>query len=210
MKINNQGVVNISLLTAVMFVSIIFITGVYIGQEIKSFYRIKELAGGLSKLAEKNGQARVDKSINSFMDCLRAGYPVRESYPPQCQTPDGRSFSGGVGNQEEKFDLIRLARPQAHQLISSPLLLEGEARGYWFFEGSFPVTVVDWDGRIIAESFVTAQDEWMTKDFVRFKGTLNFSKPELVYNNGSLILRKDNPSGLSQFDDALEIPIIFQ
>ena len=72
------------------------------------------------------------------------------------------------------------------------------------------MTVVDWDGRIIAESFVTAQDEWMTKDFVRFKGTLNFSKPELVYNNGSLILRKDNPSGLSQFDDALEIPIIFQ
>lgn len=30
--------------------------------------------------------------INSFEECARAGYSVRESFPEQCQTPDGRIF----------------------------------------------------------------------------------------------------------------------
>lgn len=32
--------------------------------------------------------------INSFEDCVRAGNPVMESYPPQCRTSDGRTFVG--------------------------------------------------------------------------------------------------------------------
>jgi len=31
-------------------------------------------------------------TINSFEDCANAGYPVMESYPRQCRTPDGRNF----------------------------------------------------------------------------------------------------------------------
>lgn len=211
MKINNQGVISISLLTAVLFISIIFIAGVYIGQEVRGFYRLRELTIGWAKIVAKEREAEVDKNINTFMDCIRADYPVLETYPPQCQTPDGRSFTSGVSNLEEKFDLIRLTSPKLYQKISSPLVIAGEARGTWFFEASFPVTLVDWDGRIIAESFIMTSDDWMTTDFVRFRGTLNFSKPDdLIYNNGSLILHKDNPSGLPEFDDALEIPIIFE
>lgn len=30
--------------------------------------------------------------INSFEECAKAGYPVMESYPRQCRTPDGRLF----------------------------------------------------------------------------------------------------------------------
>jgi len=30
--------------------------------------------------------------VTNFEECVRAGYPVRESYPRQCQTPDGISF----------------------------------------------------------------------------------------------------------------------
>lgn len=36
-------------------------------------------------------QSRLGK-ISSFEDCAKAGYPVMESYPRQCQTPDGRNF----------------------------------------------------------------------------------------------------------------------
>lgn len=31
-------------------------------------------------------------SIASFADCKAAGFPVMESYPEQCRTPDGRTF----------------------------------------------------------------------------------------------------------------------
>lgn len=30
--------------------------------------------------------------INSFEECAAAGYPIMESYPEQCRTPDGRNF----------------------------------------------------------------------------------------------------------------------
>jgi eight-cysteine-cluster-containing protein len=32
------------------------------------------------------------KMITSFEECISAGYPVLESYPPQCKTSDGRNF----------------------------------------------------------------------------------------------------------------------
>jgi hypothetical protein len=112
--------------------------------------------------------------------------------------------------QAGKTDLIYLETPQPDELITSPLVIRGRARGPWFFEGSFPVTLTDWDGRIIAEGIAQAQGEWMTTDFVPFEATLPFTLEKDVYSNrGALILRKDNPSGLPQYDDALEISIKF-
>ena len=32
------------------------------------------------------------QTITNFEECAKAGYPVRESYPGQCSTPDGRHF----------------------------------------------------------------------------------------------------------------------
>lgn len=115
---------------------------------------------------------------------------------------------------DAKADLIVLTNPVPLGVITDPLLISGEARGTWYFEGDFPVVLTDWNGLIIAEGFVTAQEEWMTEEFVPFAGSLEFVSP---YNagdpdfmkNGSLILQKDNPSGLPEFDEALEIPVRF-
>lgn len=38
-------------------------------------------------------QGPVIKDVNSFDECAAAGYPIAESYPEQCITPDGRSFT---------------------------------------------------------------------------------------------------------------------
>jgi hypothetical protein len=62
---------------------------------------------------------------------------------------------------------------------------------------------------IIAEQPAILQGDWMTDDFVPFTVTLSFDKPS-TYMNGALILQKDNPSGLSENDDAIEIPITFE
>jgi hypothetical protein len=104
---------------------------------------------------------------------------------------------------------IEVTSPAPNGEVSSPLVVEGRARGTWYFEASFPLVLVDWDGRIIAEGVAQAQGDWMTEDFVPFKGELSFTKPE--YNDrGALILKKDNPSGLPEHDDAIEVPIIFK
>ena len=34
-------------------------------------------------------------AVHSFQECVEAGYPVMESHPRQCKTPDGRTFTEG-------------------------------------------------------------------------------------------------------------------
>jgi len=105
---------------------------------------------------------------------------------------------------------IVLESPKPNSEISSPLIVTGKARGSWFFEASFPLILVDWDGKIIAESVARAQEsDWMTSDYAPFAGTLTFTKPDYG-KNGALILKKDNPSELPKNDNALEIPITFK
>lgn len=112
-------------------------------------------------------------------------------------------------NQSIEYkDLISVSYPVTNTKITSPLVVTGRARGNWFFEANFPVVLTNWDGLIIAEGIATADGDWMTTDFVPFTATLNFTKPDYG-DNGFLILQKDNPSGLSEFDDALEIQIKF-
>lgn len=108
-------------------------------------------------------------------------------------------------------DLIVIDYPMLGDTISSPVIVRGKARGSWFFEASFPIIIVDWDGRIIGEGHATAQDDWMTTEFVPFIGTISYTvDPQTPYDRGAVIFRKDNPSGLPQNDDAREVPIVFE
>ena len=114
-------------------------------------------------------------------------------------------------------DLIKVSFPLENSKIESPLTVKGEARGNWYFEASFPVIVVNWDGLIIAEGYAQAKDNWMTNDFVSFETTIEFENPVFpgadenhFSRRGAIILQKDNPSGLPEYDDAIEIPVWFK
>jgi len=119
-----------------------------------------------------------------------------------------------VAEIETHANIVQIESPLPNQLIKSPFTVTGQARGPWYFEASFPVVLTNWDGLIIAEGLATAQEEWMTEDFVPFTATLTFENlyrvgdPDFM-QRGSLILKKDNPSGLPEHDDALEIPVRF-
>jgi len=132
------------------------------------------------------------------------------SFAPCPSVPPVTSIDDIQAHINSKSDLIIVESPTRGSVISTPVTITGKARGYWFFEASFPITIVDWNGLIIGEGIATAQDEWMTENFVPFKATINFTlPPETPYRRGAIILQKDNPSGLPENDNALEIPITF-
>jgi hypothetical protein len=108
-----------------------------------------------------------------------------------------------------RSDFILLDAPLPGAPISAPLTVKGRARGTWFFEGDFPVILLDAQGKQIAASYATAQGEWMTENFVEFAGKIDF-KGFFSGQRGTLVLKKANPTGLARFDDALEIPITFK
>jgi hypothetical protein len=145
--------------------------------------------------------------VTNFEECVAAGNPVMESYPRQCRAGD-QNFVEEIGNELEVSDLIRVNSPRPGDAIQNPLRITGEARGTWYFEASFPVVLVNWDGLTIAEGHAEALGEWMTESFVPFVSTLHFTlATSTPSNRATLILKKDNPSGLPENDKSFEIPV---
>lgn len=104
--------------------------------------------------------------------------------------------------------LINVSQPVPNALVTSPLAVSGRARGTWYFEASFPVRLLDGNGVELAVVPAQAQGDWMTEDFVPFSATLNFSQPATP--TGTLVLEKDNPSGLPEHAAQMMVPVRFQ
>lgn len=156
-------------------------------------------------------------TITNFAECVAAGYPVMESYPPRCATPEGRSFTEDTAIDDVN-SLINVAAPASGAVITSPLQIVGEARGTWYFEADFPVELTDANGALLAQGVARAQGDpllpggsseanWMTEDFVQFTTVLTFDSPST--DTGTLIMRKSNPSGLPEQNSELRIPVRF-
>lgn len=145
-------------------------------------------------------------SVTSFDECVQAGYPILDSYPARC-VASGKSFTQDIGNELALKDLITISTPRPNQTATDPLQIRGAARGSWFFEGSFPIKLVDENGNMIAEGHAQATENWMTENFVPYKATLDFTTNA---ERGVLILEKDNPSGLPENAQQLKVPVKFK
>lgn len=104
--------------------------------------------------------------------------------------------------------MITVLLPTPNQTVASPLTVTGQARGNWYFEASFPVELRNAAGTVIAQAPVQAQGDWMTTNFVPFKGTLTFPA-QPAGSKGTLVFRKDNPSGLPENDAQIVVPVTF-
>lgn len=173
----------------------------------------------LAAQAKKSAIAK----ISNFEECAKY-FPVREMYPEQCVTSDGRTFTREMSPIEENIPIspvetststvatdtattdprIRVETPKANTKVTSPLVVRGEARGTWYFEASFPAKLLDERGNVIAQTPAQAKGEWMTENFVPFEATLTFTATS---GKGTLVLERDNPSGLPQNDAQIRIPI---
>jgi len=112
-----------------------------------------------------------------------------------------------VNEELKKDDIIKVTNLISNQIIKSPVVVEGEARGPWFFEASFPVRIIDDNGNLLGNGIAQAKSDWMTENFVPFKAEIKFTKPST--EKGAIILEKDNPSDLPQNADQFEIPVKF-
>ncbi len=102
---------------------------------------------------------------------------------------------------------VVVTSPRSGATVGKTFVVAGSAPGNWFFEASFPVQVRDKDNNKIGQSIAQAQGEWMTTELVTFTTSVtvsNYSGP------ATLVLLRDNPSGLPENDDALEVPILIQ
>lgn len=144
----------------------------------------------------------------------------RYEAPDQTSEQDGVDQSSDEEDDTEDEDRegsttdaeeIRISEPDSGETVnpSEGVTVQGEAKGTWFFEGVFPVKIWDADGNLLAEGQAVAIDNWMTTDWVSFTATIAaFDAGDAT--EGTLVLEKDNPSGLPENAASIEIEIQFE
>jgi hypothetical protein len=103
---------------------------------------------------------------------------------------------------------IVVTYPKAGASVPKTFTVTGKAPGNWFNEAQAPLMVQAEDGSKIGTGQMQAQGDWMTTNLVDFKADVTI---DMAYSGkATLVLLKDNESGLPQNDDSLEIPINVQ
>ncbi len=125
------------------------------------------------------------------------------------KTTDSTPGSIVIINTNPKSDLIIVDAPLSEEAVTSPFVISGKARGNWFFEASFPIELQDTEGNVLKTVVAQAQGDWMTTEFVPFEASLSFSKPRAPMS-AVLVFKKDNPSGLPEHDNSIEVPVTIQ
>ena len=133
---------------------------------------------------------------------------VRFGPPAPVEAPTVSTSPPQATSTEPLSKRVVATSPKANAVVGNTFVVSGSAPGQWYFEAVFPIQVRDKDNNKIAQAIATAQGEWLTTDQVTFTATFtisgNYTGPATV------VLLRDNPSGLPENDDSVSIPIVIQ
>lgn len=130
--------------------------------------------------------------------------------PADNNNSNNTSSTNGQNNNQNSntaIPTVKLTSPDLNSELSSPVAVEGEMPGTWFFEASAPIKILDANGKVLAQGPVQAQGDWMQTGPVQFKGTFSFTP---TTPTGVLVISKDNPSGLPENDQSVSFPLKFK
>lgn len=102
---------------------------------------------------------------------------------------------------------ISLKNLTDNQPIANGLVVEGEVKGNWFFEASFPVEIYDANDQKLATVLAGTKENWMTSENISFFVRLEFPKP--ATERGYVVFKRDNPSGLPVHDREFKVQVRF-
>lgn len=122
------------------------------------------------------------------------------------QVPSETKAGFTYANASEDDIVIDAPKPEGN--VGKTLTVSGKARGYWYFEASFPVTIIQPSGATLLETYMQAEGDWMTTEFVPFSRSITI--PGSYTGPAIMILKKDNPSGIPENDASVSFPITIQ
>lgn len=121
--------------------------------------------------------------------------------------PSAPKPTTGCGEVREEPNIV-VDLPKSGDTISGPFQISGKAKT-WYFEGDFPIELIDEQGNKIAQGYARAMGDWMTNEYVPFEmGEINFVSYPSATTSGFVVFRKDNPSDMRELDEEFRVPVI--
>lgn len=102
---------------------------------------------------------------------------------------------------------VQVLSPRVGDLLRSPLIVTGSAPSDWYFEGEFPIRLMDARGTVLAKSQAKAQRGWTRAGAVPFTARFSFRRSKA--RDGVLVLEKEIPSGRRTNPVLWRVPVRF-
>ncbi len=111
----------------------------------------------------------------------------------------------GAQLESNKGDILVLDNIKDGDTVEVTYKIEGSALGSWYYEGVFPVRVLNQQGEAIGTVMATASSDWMTDGMVPFTCVLDVD----LEQESIVVIRfdKGNPSGLPDNEDSAKITV---
>ena len=77
----------------------------------------------------------------------------------------------------------KITNIKSGQELSGEILVEGEARGGWFFEAQLPIRITDEQGNVLGSSYGTALGDWQTDKMVKFSGKISYESNTIGFKS---------------------------
>lgn len=100
-----------------------------------------------------------------------------------------------------------VSAPLVGARTKSPITVTGIAPNDWFFEASFPVTLVDENNQTLAQAPAQAQSDWTVQGPIQFKAELSFLV--LQETRATLVLQEDMP-GENATPREVRVPVVLE
>jgi hypothetical protein len=104
--------------------------------------------------------------------------------------------------------VVVVTSPLPHATVDVSFVVEGRAPVGWFSESVFPIQVRDENNNVIARATAHGPTAWKKSTALSWSATVTVLGP--YTGPATLILLRNNPSGLPENDDAVTIPIVIQ
>lgn len=112
-----------------------------------------------------------------------------------------------------KWNTISINNFGEKATIGSPIILTGMIPNFWIFEGVFSVNIYSLEWELIKEWYGNAnifdENGEIIDGHVPFRALLEFEVPEGVYE-GKIRFAADNPSGMVENEDVVEVMVLFE
>ena len=92
--------------------------------------------------------------------------------------------------------------------VSGKVAFTASVQGGYFFEANVGVNILDANKKLLRSGNAMATGEWMTAGPVEFSTILDFTG--LPKGLGFIEIKNDNPSGLTENDKSVYIPVIIE
>ena len=128
------------------------------------------------------------------------------AHPAPAHTVSAPAVTPSVPSDAPLSARVVLFSPLPSSSVSRSFDVSGQAPGQWFFEAQFPIQVRDGRGNVIGRTTGHTDGDWMSEGVIPFAAHVELGVS--YHGKATLVLLKDNLSGLPERDDSVSIPIV--